>query len=182
MAGSKACRWIDTFCWQVGDTPNGEEQKDRSSIGLVFAKKPPEREAITNILWKRRLKIPAGDPYFRGQASYTMPANAQILSFMPHMHYRGVRAHYKARYPDGREETLLSVPYYDFNWQSVFRFEQPISVPKGTTVTFTGWWDNSADNPHNPNPKRVVPWGEQTWDEMLNGWLEYVVSDSGASD
>ena len=87
---------------------------------------------------------------------------------------RGVSAKYVATYPNGKTETLLSVPDYDFNWQSVYRFAEPVSVPQGTKLTWTGHWDNSADNPRNPDPAKTVLWGLQTWDEMQNGWMEVV--------
>jgi peroxiredoxin len=161
-------------------TPSGQEEKDRSSVGVILAKYPPRREAQVNILAKWKFEIPPGAPAHKGQASYTFPADAQILSVMPHMHWRGVRAFYEAKHPDGRTEILLSVPAYDFNWQSVYRFAKPVSVAKGTVVTFTGFWDNSADNPSNPDPTRAVPWGHQTWDEMLNGWLEFVFDEPGS--
>ncbi|MBM3840845.1 MAG: redoxin domain-containing protein [Verrucomicrobia bacterium] len=163
--------------FEVHYTPNGTEQQDRSSIGIILAKEKPKQEAMMNILAKWRFEIPPGAPAHREQASYTFPEDAHILSLMPHMHYRGVRAYYEAKFPDGRTERLLSVPSYDFNWQSVYRFREPLFTPKGTTITFTGFWDNSRDNPLNPDPTRAVPWGEQTWDEMLNGWLEFVFVD-----
>jgi len=90
------------------------------------------------------------------------------------MHLRGVAARYILRDPDGKEEMVLQVPSYDFNWQSIYRFEEPLLVRKGSRLTATGVWDNSADNPNNPDPKRTVSWGEQTFDEMLNGWVDFV--------
>ena len=106
--------------------------------------------------------------------TYTFPDDADLLSFMPHMHLRGISARYELTYPDGTTETLLSVPDYDFNWQSVYRFAKPLEVPKGSKLTWIGHWDNSADNPRNPDPKKAVFWGLQTWDEMQNGWMEVV--------
>jgi hypothetical protein len=166
-AGSK-------LVFEVHYTPNGTEQTDRSSVGVVFAKKPPERIAETNILANLALRIPPGAASHKGQMVYTFPDDALVLSFMPHMHLRGTAAKYVATYPDGKTETLLSVPDYDFNWQSVYRFEKPLSIPKGTKLTWTGYWDNSADNPRNPDPKAEVRWGLQTWDEMQNGWMDVV--------
>ena len=93
---------------------------------------------------------------------------------MPHMHLRGVSARYEATYPGGKREVLLSVPDYDFGWQSVYRFAEPRPMPKGTRLTWVGRWDNSADNPRNPDPSKEVYWGLQTWDEMMNGWMEVV--------
>jgi hypothetical protein len=93
---------------------------------------------------------------------------------MPHMHLRGVSAKYVMTFPGGSTETLLSVPDYDFAWQSVYRFEKPLLVPKGSKLTWIGHWDNSTDNPRNPDATKAVRWGLQTWDEMQNGWMEVV--------
>jgi hypothetical protein len=106
--------------------------------------------------------------------TYTFPADALVLSFMPHMHLRGLSARYVLSTPDGKTDTLLSVPDYDFGWQSVYRFAKPLAIAKGSKLTWTGRWDNSADNPRNPDPQRQVHWGLQTWDEMQNGWMEVV--------
>ena len=106
--------------------------------------------------------------------TFTFPDDALVLSFMPHMHLRGVSARYELTRPDGSTETLLSVPDYDFNWQSVYRFEKPLQIPKGSKLTWIGQWDNSEDNPRNPDPTKSVHWGLQTWDEMQNGWMEVV--------
>ena len=160
--------------FEVHYTPNGTAQADRSSVGLVFAKKPPERPVETNILANMGLRIPPHVGRHEGRFVYTFRDDAKILSLMPHMHLRGVSASYTATYPDGRTETLLSVPDYDFNWQSVYRFKEPLKVPKGTKLTWVGRWDNSADNPRNPDPTKEVRWGLQTWDEMQNGWMEFV--------
>ncbi len=155
-------------------TPNGEATVDRSRIGIVFAKQQPAREIHTNIMWQRELRIPSGAPWHAETSTYQFRDDARILSLMPHMHLRGTAARYVLELPDGTSETLLSVPNYDFNWQSVYRFKEPLSVPKGARLTVTGVWDNSEDNPNNPDSTREVPWGEQTWDEMLNGWVDFV--------
>jgi hypothetical protein len=166
-AGSK-------LLFEVHYTPNGTEQTDRSSVGVVFAKKPPEHAAETNILANMLLRIPAGAADHKGEITFVFTHDALVLAFMPHMHLRGVSAKYVANYPDGKTETLLSVPNYDFNWQSTYRFAEPLKIPKGTKLTWTGHWDNSADNPRNPDPNKTVFWGLQTWDEMQNGWMEVV--------
>jgi hypothetical protein len=93
---------------------------------------------------------------------------------MPHMHLRAVSAKYVLTRPGEKPETLLSVPDYDFGWQSVYRFAEPVKVAKGTKLTWIAHWDNSADNPRNPDPTKTVRWGLQTWDEMQNGWMEVV--------
>jgi len=158
--------------FEVHYTPNGTAQSDRSSVGVIFAKKPPKHRVESNILANMLLRVPAGAANHKAQTTFTFQDDALLLSFMPHMHLRGVRAKYVATYPDGRTETLLSVPDYDFNWQSVYRFAEPLAIPKGTKLTWICWWDNSADNPRNPDPKKDVRWGLQTWDEMQNGWME----------
>ncbi|MCI0740961.1 MAG: redoxin domain-containing protein [Gemmataceae bacterium] len=160
--------------FEVHYTPNGTPQTDRSSIGVIYAKKPPEHRVESNILANMGLRVPPGAANHKGQFTFTFRDDALILSFMPHMHLRGTSAKYVATYPDGRTETLLSVPDFDFNWQSVYRFAEPLAVPKGTKLTWIGWWDNSPDNPRNPDPAKEVRWGLQTWDEMQNGWMEMV--------
>jgi peroxiredoxin len=166
-AGSK-------LLFEVHYTPNGTEHADRSSVGVIFAKEPPQYIAETNILANMALRIPPGAARHTAQMTYTFPEDALVLSFMPHMHLRGTSARYTVTYPDGKTETLLSVPDYDFNWQSVYRFEQPIRIPKGSKLTWSASWDNSADNPRNPDPTKEVRWGLQTWDEMQNGWMDLV--------
>ncbi|MGF1582238.1 MAG: redoxin domain-containing protein [Gemmataceae bacterium] len=155
-------------------TPNGIAQMDKSSIGLIFSRKPPKHEALSNILANMWLRVPPNTPNHREEMTWTFPKDAMILSFMPHMHLRGTSAKYVATYPDGTKKTLLSVPDYDFNWQSVYRFKKPLEIPKGTKLKWICTWDNSADNPRNPDPSKTVRWGLQTWDEMQNGWMELV--------
>lgn len=166
-AGSK-------FVFEMHYTPNGTAQTDRSSIGVIFAKKPPEREVETNILANMIIRIPPGSPGHRSKFFYVFRDDAKVYSFMPHMHVRGLSARYELTYPDGKTETLLSVPDYDFNWQAIYRFQKPLEIPKGSKLCWTAQWDNSADNPRNPDPSKEIRWGIQTWDEMQNGWMEVV--------
>ena len=163
-----------SLVFEVHYTPNGTEQIDRSSVGIRFALKPPANSIEMNILANMIFRIPPGVPDYKGQMAFTFPEDALLLSFMPHMHLRGVSARYEMTFPDGTAQTLLSVPDYDFGWQSVYRFATPLNVPRGSKLTWTGGWDNSADNPRNPDPKKSVFWGLQTWDEMQNGWMEVV--------
>ena len=166
-AGSK-------LLFEVHYTPNGTAQTDRSSVGIRLTKTPPANRVEMNILANMALTIPPGVSNHQGQLTYTFRDDASVLAFMPHMHLRGINARYDMTYPDGTTTTLLSVPDYDFGWQSAYRFEKPLHVPKGSTLTWTGRWDNSADNPRNPDPTKAVRWGLQTWDEMQNGWMELV--------
>ena len=98
-----------------------------------------------------------------------------LYSIQPHMHLRGRSMKYTAVYPDGREEELLNVPHYDFNWQIVYEFAKPVTLPAGTTVRVDARWDNSANNKYNPSPDQEVYWGEQSWDEMFSPILSAVV-------
>jgi peroxiredoxin len=166
-AGSK-------LLFEVHYTPDGTEQTDRSSVGVRFAKGPPANSVEMNILANMIFHIPPRTSDYRGQMTFTFPVDALVLSFMPHMHLRGVSGRYELTRPDGSSEILLSVPDYDFSWQSAYRFEKPLQVSKGSKLTWTGRWDNSEDNPRNPDPSKSVHWGLQTWDEMQNGWMELV--------
>jgi len=160
--------------FQMHYTPNGMAQKDRSSVGLIFAKEPPKFEVgVRPIANPVMLRIPPGDDNFQMESQYVLPRDSLILSFMPHMHLRGKDFLYEVIYPDGKKETLLSVPRYNFNWQSVYRFEKPIEVPKGTKVHCIAHFDNSAKNPSNPDPTQLVKWGDQTWEEMMIGWMDF---------
>jgi hypothetical protein len=168
--------------FEVHYTPNGTEQNDRSSVGVVLAKKPPQYAIETNILANMSLVLPPKTANQKGELTYAFKDDALVMGFMPHMHLRGTSARYIVTYPDGKSETLLFVPDYDFNWQSAYRFEKPLHIPKGTKLTWIAHWDNSADNPRNPDPNKEVRWGPQTWDEMQNGWMDLVWLSKKAAD
>jgi mono/diheme cytochrome c family protein len=148
---------------------------DQSSLGVVFYPEgyTPEHVLSTNPFGPMRFRIPAGDPDYSASTTYTFEQDALINSMMPHMHYRGKKVLYELTYPDGEKENLLNVPNYDFNWQTSYRFIEPKAVPAGTKVMITGWWDNSADNPANPDPTIDVTFGEATHEEMLFGWMSF---------
>jgi peroxiredoxin len=164
-AGSK-------FVFQMHYTPNGKAQKDRSSIALIFAKEPPKYEAITIPVGNPLFSIPPGDPNYEVESWFPVQNDGLILSFMPHMHLRGKDFLYEAVLPDGKKETLLSVPRFDFNWQNSYRLAKPYPVPKGSRIHCIAHFDNSEKNPNNPDPSKEVRWGDQTWEEMMIGWTE----------
>ncbi|MCI0665945.1 MAG: hypothetical protein L0220_33235, partial [Acidobacteria bacterium] len=153
----------------------GSVQKDRSSIGLIFAKTPPEKELLTKGIANGYLLIPPGAERHRTTACWTTKEDIRIVTFMPHMHLRGAAMEYKAVYPDGRSEVLLNVPNYSFSWQTVYYAKTPVPIPKGTKLVVTGYFDNSTKNKYNPDPTKPVRWGEPTYDEMLIGWIDYTV-------
>jgi hypothetical protein len=150
-------------------------QKDRTIVGLIFAKTPPEKRAVTFTVPNQFFKIPAGAVNHRVTAAYTFDREVQLISYMPHMHLRGKDMKYEVVFPDGRRQTLLWVPKFDFNWQTVYRLKDAIMIPKGTRIIVTAHFDNSAKNKHNPDPTKVVRWGDPSYDEMMIGWIEYLV-------
>jgi mono/diheme cytochrome c family protein len=164
-----------TLIWQMHYTPTGQVEIDRSQLGLVFykEKQPPKYSELTRGISQRRLAIPPGDANHQVESEFTFPADAILHSFMPHMHLRGKDFKYEATYPDGSTETLLSVPRYDFGWQSTYILEQPLRMPKGTKIHCTAHFDNSPGNRANPDPTKEVRWGDQTWEEMMIGWINY---------
>lgn len=160
--------------FQVHYTPTGTEQVDQTSLGFVFSKKPPVSEADTvGIL--SPIRIPPGDDNYKVERTFEVPVNATAYAYSPHMHVRGKAFRLSATYPDGKAETLLSVPKYDFNWQTRYMLKTPKSLPKGTKLKVEAWFDNSDKNPYNPDPKKLVTWGEQTTDEMMIGYVDYIV-------
>ena len=160
--------------WQLHYTPTGKVETDRSELGLIFCKQPPRRpvrgKAAINVLFR----IPPGASNHRVVSSARFSRDAELISLMPHMHLRGKDFLYRAHYPDGKKEILLSVPGYDFNWQHRYRFAKPFRVPAGTKIECVAHFDNSADNPANPDPRKSVRWGDQTWEEMMIGFINYV--------
>jgi hypothetical protein len=142
----------------------------------------PEGEVITQVtdgedLYIRPIRIPAGAESYSASREYTFEEDVEILSFLPHMHLRGKAAQYEITYPDGRHETLLHVPNYDFNWQHTYRFARPVLAPAGSVLRFTLWWDNSENNPANPDPSAEVTWGLPTYQEMSQGYMSFQYLD-----
>ena len=110
--------------------------------------------------------LPAGSPDTRVDAELTLKQDTTVWSILPHTHMRGKKWEVTAVYPDGRSELILNVPKYDFNWQTDYIFKQPLKLPQGTRIRTSAWYDNSAANKANPDPKKDVDWGDQTWEEM----------------
>ena len=166
-----------TFNIQMHYTPNGKAGfVDRTRFGLRFAKKPVTRQAITGRALQFNLKIPPGDPNYEVKSTWTAKDDVEIHGFMPHMHVRGKDFQYTVVYPDGRSEIALKVPKYDFNWQLSYALTEPLKLPKGTRIDCVAHYDNSANNKSNPDPTKEVRWGDQTWEEMMIGWFDYMVT------
>jgi hypothetical protein len=162
-------------------TAIGKPTTDRTSIGLVLASGPPQVELRSAALINGSLEIPAGAADHRVDAEMTFNRDVTLWSLLPHTHVRGKRWSYDVSYPDGRKEVVLSVPKYDFEWQTDYLFKRPLKLPKGTKLHATAWYDNSAGNRSNPDPTSKVWWGDQTWEEMMFTGLLYSVDPVGSS-
>ena len=157
---------------QIHYTPNGKAVTDRSKFGLIFAKEPPQKRVMTMMAMNFFLKIPPGDPNYEVHSHATLEQDVNLVSLMPHMHLRGKDFLYKAVYPTGESQVLLSVPKYDFSWQIAYGLDQELLLPKGTRIECTAHFDNSANNPSNPDPTKEVRWGDQTFEEMMIGFFD----------
>ncbi|MCX6954563.1 MAG: alkyl hydroperoxide reductase [Verrucomicrobia bacterium] len=167
--------------FQMHYTPNGKATTDRTMIGLVFAKEPPRHTIRVAGLSAPRLSIPPGAPNHLETTTITVPYDTTLLAFTPHMHVRGKAARYEATLPDGTTRVLLDVPRYDFNWQLTYQLAEPITLPRGSKLTYHAWYDNSPANPANPDPAKNVRWGPQTFDEMMLGYVEYYLPGQPAA-
>jgi hypothetical protein len=152
---------------QVHYTPNGKPTTDRSSLGFIFAKEKPAYQVITFGMGAPVLKIPPYDPNYAAKAVTTLGIDVEMLGINPHMHLRGKSAEVTATYPDGHSEAILSVPKYDFNWQITYEPEGGLKLPAGTRLDAISYFDNSPNNPWNPDPSKEVHFGDQTSDEMM---------------
>ncbi|MDP6413811.1 MAG: redoxin domain-containing protein [Gammaproteobacteria bacterium] len=166
-------------------TPNGRETVDKSQLGVWFypeGEVPKERMSgqCACIFPNNWTTIPPRDPNFEQVSTITIPRDANIHSYLPHMHFRGKYMRFYADYPDGSREELLNIAKYNYNWQLSYTYEEPKFVPGGTKITAVGAFDNSAQNPANPNPDRAVDWGNESWDEMFFGAMQYKYTDQGS--
>jgi hypothetical protein len=160
--------------FQIHYTTNGHAGADRTSVGLVFSKVEPQQRVITLQLNNHALIIPPGADNFRVEVQGTLPNDSTLLSFFPHMHLRGKRFEYDIVHDDGSIEPLLRVNYH-FHWQLSYRLAEPRLLKAGTRLRAVAWYDNSRNNPHNPNPEATVTWGDQTYQEMMVGFFDVAV-------
>jgi hypothetical protein len=160
--------------FQMHYTTNGKAGADSTSAGIIFAKRPPAQRVITLQLTNDSFLIPPGADDFPVEVHGTIPNDATLLSFFPHMHLRGKRFEYNIIHADKSKETLLRVNY-NFYWQLSYKLAQPPALEAGTELQAIAWFDNSSNNPHNPDPNKAVRWGDQTYDEMMVGFFDVVV-------
>jgi len=159
--------------------PAETAQTDQTRVGLHFADSidAVEKELINLWVMNAEFVIPAGDPNYEARSRFTFAQDSKIWSLAPHMHYRGKDFSYTLTYPDGTKKELLKVSKYDFNWQTAYDYEEPLSVPAGTRIDCVAHWDNSADNPANPDPTKTVTFGNESYDEMMIGFVDYTVDE-----
>jgi hypothetical protein len=161
--------------FQMHYTTNGTAGKDQTSLGMVFAKQPPKQRVITLQLHNRALLIPPNTDNFRVEIEGTLPNDATLLSFFPHMHLRGKAFEYDIVHDDGTIEPLLRVNHYHFHWQLSYKLAEPRFLKAGTRLRAVAWYDNSRNNPHNPDPDAMVTWGDQTYNEMMVGFFDVAI-------
>jgi mono/diheme cytochrome c family protein len=152
----------------------GKKEVDATSVGLIFAKEPPRQISRRIDLSNQMFMIPAGDPEHPVSECHTFNKDVLITSLTPHMHLRGKSMRIVADLPSGEKKTLLYVPAYSFNWQITYRAEDPIFLPKGTRIEILAAFDNSPNNPLNPDATKAIRWGSASESEMMDGWIEYL--------
>jgi hypothetical protein len=178
--GAKLIKAGSDIVFEMHYNPNGKEATDYSEFGLYFAQTPPSRRVLAiDTLRDLDFAIPPGDRNYLSKASMTLARPARLLSIQPHMHVRGKSMEVRAIYPDDRTENLLTVPKYDFNWQITYVLAKPLDLPAGTRLESIAGFDNSMNNPFNPDSSATVRWGDQTTSEMHIAFLELVI-DAGS--
>lgn len=162
---------------QMHYTTSGKETTDASEIGLYLWDEPPARQVLGGSAADLEINVP---PFSTKEmvATKKFRTDSYLTMLGPHMHYRGYDANFKLVYPDGRTEEVLNVPNYQFNWQKTYDFKEPLFIPAGTEMVFTGTFDNTEMNPFNPDASQTLSWGEQTWQEMFFGFFRYVEAET----
>lgn len=166
----------------IGDMhyhPAEDTRVDQTRVGFHFAENPEavEKEMINLWVLNAEFEIPAGHENYMVASNYTFPQDSYLYSLTPHMHYRGKNFKYTLTYPDGEKKELLKVSDYDFNWQTGYDFETPLRVPAGSRLDCIAHFDNSAKNEDNPDPTKNVIFGNESYDEMMIGFVDYIVEE-----
>ena len=160
---------------QLHYTASGKAGKDQTKVGMVFAAGPPVERSLQIPLGSRNFVIPPGESNYRVDSEHILDRDVKIVDLLPHMHLRGKAFEFRAAFPDGKVETLLKVSKYDFNWQLTYSLAEERVFPAGTKIQLSAWFDNSPNNPNNPDAKAEVRFGDQTWDEMMVGFIGVVI-------
>ena len=162
--------------FQMHYTANGKAAEDQTRIGLILAKEPPRERVVTAAVTNSRFALPPRDPNFRVDSERVFANGGTLISFNPHMHVRGKGFEYRLTEPGEEPKILLHLTRYDFNWQLTYKLEQPIVLKPGAVLAATAWFDNSPNNPKNPDPNVEVHWGEQSWEEMMVGFFDVAMN------
>jgi len=165
---------------QIHYVTTGKEEESTISIGFRYAKGTVQKLTHFSLLDPRGIAIPPGDPFYRMEARAKIEKDATLMGLFTHMHLRGRDMTFNAHYPDGKQETLLQVPNYNFEWQIGYVCPLPPNekkIPAGTELEAIAHYDNSKFNPFNPDPSYTVPYGDQSYDEMFNGFVFYVYDE-----
>jgi hypothetical protein len=161
--------------FQLHYTADGKPGSDKSRVGVVYSKTKPTERVYSLAAMNPKFAIPPGDPNYRVDSKFVLQDEAELTMMLPHMHLRGKDFEFRITYPDGTKETILSVPNYSFSWQLSYFLAEPKKLPAGTTIECTAHFDNSANNPNNPDPTKEVHFGEQSWDEMMFGFFDVAI-------
>ena len=157
--------------------PSGTASTDQTRVGVWFAEPDEVKKELVNLwIMNSAFRIPAGDPNHEARAHHVFTEDVLVRSLAPHMHYRGKDMRYTAYLPGGTERELLSVSRYDFNWQTAYEYAEPVALPAGTRMEVVAHWDNSADNPNNPDPTKDVRFGVESTAEMMVGFVDFVAA------
>ena len=170
-----------TLVFNLHYTTDGEPGLDRSRLGLIFADEPPAREVRTGLIANPLFELPPGAANYEVEAEATFGEDVKVWTLHPHMHLRGKDMTYTVTYPDGTTEIVLSVPRFDFGWQTDYYLAEPLLLPKGSKMHVSAHFDNSEANRANPDPTATVRWGDQTWEEMMIGFFTYTVEGQTAA-
>ena len=185
----------DYINWALHYNSTGVPETDRQRAGLWLHERPMTNEVLSRRVGQTHIAegtelvasnldnngrpripvIPAGDPDWAITGITAFQDDVTLYILWPHMHLRGKDMTFVVTYPDGREEVILHVPNYDFNWQLPYELDTPLRIPAGSTMKTIGHFDNSIQNRYNPAPDKEVYWDEQSWDEMFNGRIDYTV-------
>ena len=163
-----------TLRFELHYTPNGTAAVDRTELALIFSEEPPGREVRTSAVATQEFEIPPHAPNHEVVADLEFERAGTLVSLLPHMHLRGKAFRYELIRADGTEQIVLDVPRYDFNWQLWYEFAEPLRVEEGDVLRGRAWYDNSPGNPWNPDPDATVTYGEQTFEEMMFGFFDWI--------
>jgi hypothetical protein len=166
-----------SLLWQMHYTPTGKVETDRSQFGMIFSDTKPETLILEGGIMAPNIQIPPHAEHYVLTEENVVPRNAWLRSMTPHSHYRGKSWFYELELPDGSVKPLMNVSKYDFNWQITYELAEPVYMPKGSKLRATAVYDNSANNPYNPDPDKLVTWGDQTWEEMMIGFFSFHWAD-----